>query len=154
MIYCSISIYDRIVPKYTIYIYRSNLYSPRIRFHLPVACSRGQMMYDTDSECGHAAPLTLHYGNHHVYLMAEIQQAGDEHSDMELMCEQGATIRAHSLVLASVSPLVRRLLKEDNVCMYHNLVLQFPEIKESHMKTVLDFIYTGQASVLVSVTVE
>lgn len=106
------------------------------------------MMYDTDSECGHAAPLTLHYGNHHVYLMAEIQQAGDEHSDMELMCEQGATIRAHSLVLASVSPLVRRLLKEDNVCMYHNLVLQFPEIKESHMKTVLDFIYTGQASVL------
>jgi len=108
-------------------------------------------MYDTDSECGNAAPLTLHYGNHHVYLMAEIQQSGDEHSDMELMCEQGATIRAHSLVLASVSPLVRRLLKEDNVCMYHNLVLQFPEIKEVHMKTVLDFIYTGQASVLVSV---
>jgi len=116
--------------------------------------SRGQMMYDTDSECGNAAPLTLHYGNHHVYLMAEIQQAGDEHSDMELMCEQGATIRAHSLVLASVSPLVRRLLKEDNVCMYHNLVLQFPEIKESHMKTVLDFIYTGQASVLVSVMIK
>lgn len=108
-------------------------------------------MYDTDSECGNAAPLTLHYGNHHVYLMAEIQQAGDEHSDMELMCEQGVTIRAHSLVLASVSPLVRRLLKEDNVCMYHNLVLQFPEIKEAHMKTVLDFIYTGQANVFVSV---
>lgn len=107
-------------------------------------------MYDTDSECGNGAPLTLHYGNHHVYLMAEIQQAGDEHSDMELMCEQGVTIRAHSLVLASVSPLVRRLLKEDNICMYHNLVLQFPEIKETHMKTVLDFIYSGQASVLVS----
>ncbi|VVC36992.1 Hypothetical protein CINCED_3A020443 [Cinara cedri] len=32
--------------------------------------------------------------------------------------------------------------------MYHNLVLQFPEIKEAHMKTVLEFIYTGQASVL------
>lgn len=110
-------------------------------------------MYDTDSECGNAAPLTLHYGNHHVYLMAEIQQAGDEHSDMELMCEQGVTIRAHSLVLASVSPLVRRLLKEDNICMYHNLVLQFPEIKEMHMKTVLDFIYTGQASVLVSIII-
>lgn len=110
-------------------------------------------MYDTDSECGHAAPLTLHYGNHHVYLMAEIQQAGDEHSDVELMCEQGVTIRAHSLVLASVSPLVRRLLKEDNVCMYHSslVVLQFPEIKEAHMKTVLDFIYSGQASVLVSI---
>ncbi|XP_050526230.1 transcription factor Ken-like isoform X2 [Daktulosphaira vitifoliae] len=105
-------------------------------------------MYDTDSECGNGAPLTLHYGNHHVYLMAEIQQAGDEHSDMELMCEKGVTIRAHSLVLASVSPLVRRLLKEDNICMYHNLVLQFPEIKEIHMKTVLDFIYTGQANVL------
>lgn len=108
-------------------------------------------MYDTDSECGNAAPLTLHYGNHHVYLMAEIQQAGDEHSDMELMCEQGVTIRAHSLVLASVSPLVQRLLKEDNICMYHNLVLQFPEIKHAHMKTVLDFIYNGQANVLVSV---
>ncbi|XP_050420105.1 LOW QUALITY PROTEIN: transcription factor Ken [Adelges cooleyi] len=104
-------------------------------------------MYDTDSECGNGAPLTLHYGNHHVYLMAEIQQAGDEHSDMELMCP-GVSIRAHSLVLASVSPLVRRLLKEDNICMYHNLVLQFPEIKDVHMKTVLDFIYTGQASVL------
>ncbi|XP_065225019.1 transcription factor Ken [Planococcus citri] len=105
-------------------------------------------MYDCEGDS--SGLLTLHYGKHNISLIEEIRQwfVCDTFADMTIICEKGVPVKAHRLVLASASPLVKRLL-EDEVATSerNNVTIQIPDIKESHMKIVLTFLYTGQVNV-------
>nr|XP_018912438.1 PREDICTED: transcription factor Ken [Bemisia tabaci]XP_018912439.1 PREDICTED: transcription factor Ken [Bemisia tabaci]XP_018912440.1 PREDICTED: transcription factor Ken [Bemisia tabaci] len=100
------------------------------------------------SENDSSGLLTLHYGKHHMSLVDEIRSWFDAESfaDLTLICEKGQILHAHRLVLASVSPLIKRLLK-DYPTHEPQVTVQFPDIKVVHMRTMLDFLYTGQACV-------
>ncbi|PSN40129.1 hypothetical protein C0J52_23824 [Blattella germanica] len=58
--------------------------------------------------------LTLHYGKHPVALVDEIREwfEGEYLADLALVCEGRETLRAHRLVLASSSPLIKQVLQE------------------------------------------
>lgn len=109
-----------------------------------VFCYR-QIMVGSEGDSGH---LTLHYGKHHTSLVNEIRQWFDAESfaDVQLVCKGGA-LQAHRLVLASASPLLRRLLQE--CAMVPTTTIQLPDVATHHMKCTLDFLYTGQACIQV-----
>lgn len=56
--------------------------------------------------------LTLHYGKHHATIIDEIKTCFDSenYADMTFICDDKTTINAHRLIMASASPLVRRIL--------------------------------------------
>ncbi|XP_059480747.1 transcription factor Ken isoform X2 [Neocloeon triangulifer] len=95
-----------------------------------------------------AGLLTLHYGKHHASLVGEIR-AWYKHecfSDVVLVCD-GGRLKAHRLVLASASPLLRDLLlgspslgpSEDTVLVH------LPGIAKDDAAHLLEFLYTGEA---------
>ncbi|CAH1153723.1 unnamed protein product [Phaedon cochleariae] len=92
--------------------------------------------------------LTLHYGKHHATIVDEIGTcfASSSFADMTFVCDGGATLSAHRLVLASASPLVRRILAEAAHAQAPSVVLM-PGIKSAHLRHLLDFLYNGQACV-------
>lgn len=55
------------------------------------------------------AMLMLHYSKHGECILQEIDAAhrGEHPSDLLLVCEGRQTLRAHKLVLAAASPLIR-----------------------------------------------
>ncbi|KAK9505727.1 hypothetical protein O3M35_009716 [Rhynocoris fuscipes] len=95
--------------------------------------------------------LTLHYGKHHTSVVAEVRRwfEVEAHADLRIICQGGAQLAAHCLVLGSASPLIRRLLREGNhiVVAEPIVTLHLPDIKAQHMKNMLDFLYTGQTCV-------
>ncbi|XP_046673638.1 transcription factor Ken [Homalodisca vitripennis] len=102
-------------------------------------------MFGSEGDC--SGLLTLHYGKHHTSLVNEIRQWFDAESfaDVRLLCrDQG--LLAHRLVLASASPLLRRLLEDCGTTM-PTVTIQLPDITAAHMKSTLDFLYTGQACI-------
>lgn len=106
-----------------------------------------------DCEGDSSGLLTLHYGNHNISLIDEIKQwfMCETFADMTIICEKGQTVQAHRLVLAAASPLVKRLLEDgDAPPAGSNVTIQLPDVRESHMKTVLTFLYSGQVNVEVS----
>lgn len=52
------------------------------------------------------------------------------------------------LVLASASPLIKRLLDTVTEPL---VTIQLPDVKVSHMRNMLDFLYTGQTCVQVCI---
>lgn len=108
-----------------------------------------------DCEGDSSGLLTLHYGKHNISLIEEIRQwfMCDTFADMTIICEKGQSVKAHRLVLAAASPLVKRLLEDyDSTFTGNNVTLQMPDIKESHMRIVLTFLYTGQVNVEVCIS--
>lgn len=108
-----------------------------------------------DCEGDSSGLLTLHYGKHNISLIEEIRQwfLCDTFADMTIICEKGQLVRGHRLVLAAASPLVKRLLEESDISSENAVVIQMPDVKESHMKTVLTFLYTGQVNVEVNIQI-
>lgn len=54
-------------------------------------------------------------------------------------------LKAHRLILASCSPLIRKILDNNISCSsLDNLTIYFPGIKASSMRHLLNFLYTGQ----------
>lgn len=53
--------------------------------------------------------LMLHYSKHSECILGEIDAAfrGEHPSDLLLVCEGRETLKAHKLVLAAASPLIR-----------------------------------------------
>lgn len=95
--------------------------------------------------------LTLHYGKHHASLVGEIRSwyKLECFADVVLICE-GGRLKAHRLVLASASPLLRELLlggshtppptsHEDSVLVH------LPGIHRDDVAHLLEFLYTGEA---------
>uniref|UniRef100_A0A8D9EFT3 Transcription factor Ken 1 n=2 Tax=Cacopsylla melanoneura TaxID=428564 RepID=A0A8D9EFT3_9HEMI len=103
------------------------------------------------SNCDTSSPghLTLKYKLHHPSLADEVRQWFDSENctDISMICERGEILHAHRLVLASASPLIKRLLEEANYPNGSPVYIQFPDVKVFQMKTILYFLYTGQASV-------
>uniref|UniRef100_A0A0A9XHE1 Transcription factor Ken n=1 Tax=Lygus hesperus TaxID=30085 RepID=A0A0A9XHE1_LYGHE len=89
--------------------------------------------------------LTLHYGKHHMSVGDEVRRwfETEAHADVTLAC-QGGILRAHRLILASASPLIRRLLNDTVEAL---VTIQLPDVSPLHMRAILDFLYTGQTSV-------
>jgi hypothetical protein len=94
--------------------------------------------------------LTLHYGKHHMTLIDEIRAwfDGECFADVALVCEGKETLRAHRLVLASSSPLIKQVLQE-TPSAESPVIIQFPGVRATDMRLLLDFLYTGQAYVQV-----
>lgn len=94
--------------------------------------------------------LTLHYGKHHTTLIDEIRAwfDGECFADVALVCEGKETLRAHRLILASSSPLIKRVLQETPTAE-SPVIIQFPGVRAADMRVLLDFLYTGQAYVQV-----
>lgn len=106
-----------------------------------------------DGEC--SEQLTLTYGKHHTSLVTEIRQWFDEETcaDVRLACQGGIALLAHSLVLASASPLLRRLLEDVARVPEVTVTVHMPDVLPVHMKITLDYLYTGQASLQVHNTI-
>lgn len=94
--------------------------------------------------------LTLHYGKHHATIVDEIKTCFDSenYADMTFICDDKTTLNAHRLIMASASPLVRRILV-DSAHVNAPAIIHIPGIKSTHMKHLLDFLYHGQACIKV-----
>nr|CAI5846513.1 unnamed protein product [Callosobruchus analis] len=92
--------------------------------------------------------LTLHYGKHHATIVDEIRTcfASENFADMTFVCDDKTTLSAHKLVMASASPLVKRILGE-TVHSHGPSVVLIPGIKSCHLRHLLDFLYNGQACI-------
>ncbi|XP_045481710.1 transcription factor Ken isoform X2 [Harmonia axyridis] len=92
--------------------------------------------------------LTLHYGKHHATIVDEVKTCftSEIFTDMTFICDDKTTLSAHKLVMASASPLVRRILGESVHSNGPSVVL-IPGIKSCHMRHLLDFLYYGQACI-------
>nr|XP_023016064.1 transcription factor Ken 1 [Leptinotarsa decemlineata] len=92
--------------------------------------------------------LTLHYGKHHATIVDEIKTcfASENYADMTFICDDKTTLSAHKLIMASASPLVRRILGESAHAHGTSVVL-IPGIKSCHLRHLLDFLYNGQACI-------
>ncbi|XP_018322691.1 transcription factor Ken [Agrilus planipennis] len=92
--------------------------------------------------------LTLHYGKHHATIVEEIKTcfASENFADMTFICDDKTAINAHKLIMASASPLVRRILGE-SVHAHGPSVVLIPGIKSCHLRHLLDFLYNGQACI-------
>lgn len=92
--------------------------------------------------------LTLHYGKHHATIVDEIKTcfASENYTDMTFVCDDKTALNAHKLVMASASPLVRRILGESAHAQEPSVVL-IPGIKSTHLRHLLDFLYNGQACI-------
>jgi len=66
------------------------------------------------------------------------------YTDLEIRCAEGEVLRAHSLVLAAVSPYLRRLLSSTILSQTEQLdCLHLPMVDGKEMKALLEVIYTG-----------
>ncbi|XP_066254958.1 transcription factor Ken 1 isoform X2 [Euwallacea similis] len=92
--------------------------------------------------------LTLHYGKHHATIVDEIKTcfASENYADMTFICDDKTALSAHKIIMATASPLVRRILGE-SVHANGPCVVLLPGIKSCHLKHLLDFLYNGQACV-------
>ncbi|KAL3289515.1 hypothetical protein HHI36_022932 [Cryptolaemus montrouzieri] len=103
-------------------------------------------MYSTEQD-SHGL-LTLHYGKHHATIVDEVKICftSEIFADMTFICDDKTTLNAHKLVMASASPLVRRILGESVHSNGPSVVL-IPGVKSSHLRHLLDFLYNGQACI-------
>lgn len=93
--------------------------------------------------------LTLHYGRHPAGLLDEVRAwfVAGHGADLELLCE-GVVLRAHRLVLAAASPLIRRALDDaPGPAPGSPVAVSLPGVAAAHMKQLLRFLYTGEACV-------
>lgn len=95
--------------------------------------------------------LTLHYGKHHATIVDEIKTCftSENFADLTFICDDKTTLSAHKLIMASASPLVRRILRESAHSQGPSVVL-IPGIKSCHLRHLLDFLYHGQACIKVT----
>lgn len=95
--------------------------------------------------------LTLHYGKHHATIVDEIKTCftSENFADLTFICDDKTTLSAHKLIMASASPLVRRILGESVHANGPSVVL-IPGIKSCHLRHLLDFLYHGQACIKVN----
>lgn len=107
----------------------------------------------TGSGDGHdrAGLLTLHYGKHHASLVGEIRAwyKLECFADVVLICE-GGRLKAHRLVLASASPLLRELLLGSPNCApppasQDVVLVHLPGVHRDDVAHLLEFLYTGEA---------
>lgn len=92
--------------------------------------------------------LTLHYGKHHATIIEEIKTCftSENFADMTFICDDKTALSAHKLIMASASPLVRRILGE-SIHAHGPSVILIPGIKSCHFRHLLDFLYNGQACI-------
>ncbi|XP_039436368.1 transcription factor Ken 2 isoform X1 [Culex pipiens pallens] len=92
--------------------------------------------------------LMLHYSKHGECILQEIGAAfrGEHATDLLLICDGKETVRAHKLVLAAASPLIRMILEETPV-LDGVTTVYFPEVQVSYFRLLLDFLYSGQVYV-------
>ncbi|XP_049543769.1 transcription factor Ken 1 isoform X1 [Anopheles darlingi] len=92
--------------------------------------------------------LMLHYSKHGECILQEIGAAfrGEHATDLLLICDGKETVRAHKLVLAAASPLIRMILEETPV-LEGETTVYFPDVQVCYFRLLLDFLYSGQVYV-------
>ncbi|CAO1339792.1 unnamed protein product [Diamesa serratosioi] len=95
--------------------------------------------------------LMLQYSKHGECILQEIGAAfrGEHQADLQIICDGSkSSLRAHKLVLAAASPLIRMLLEDSS--SYHTdglTTIHFPDIHINFFRLLLDFLYSGQTYV-------
>ncbi|KFB43460.1 AGAP004767-PA-like protein [Anopheles sinensis] len=92
--------------------------------------------------------LMLHYSKHGECILQEIGAAfrGEHATDLLLICDGKETVRAHKLVLAAASPLIRMILEETPI-LEGETTVYFPDVQVCYFRLLLDFLYSGQVYV-------
>ncbi|EAT46332.1 AAEL002474-PA, partial [Aedes aegypti] len=92
--------------------------------------------------------LMLQYSKHGECILQEIGAAfrGEHATDLLLICDGKETVRAHKLVLAAASPLIRMILEETPI-LDGITTVYFPDVKVCYFRLLLDFLYSGQVYV-------
>uniref|UniRef100_A0A8W7PVS0 Transcription factor Ken n=1 Tax=Anopheles coluzzii TaxID=1518534 RepID=A0A8W7PVS0_ANOCL len=92
--------------------------------------------------------LMLHYSKHGECILQEIGAAfrGEHATDLLLICDGKETVRAHKLVLAAASPLIRMILEETPM-LEGETTVYFPDVQVCYFRLLLDFLYSGQVYV-------
>merc|ERR1711983_397233 len=82
------------------------------------------------------------YADHYQGILRNLFDTG-ELSDVTLICDDQVKFKAHKFILKSCSPVFESILNETNDS---KSVVYLRGIKQSELKPILSFIYSGQAS--------
>ncbi|KAL0851483.1 hypothetical protein ABMA28_007279 [Loxostege sticticalis] len=90
--------------------------------------------------------LTLTYGKHHACILNEVGAAwrGARYSDLVLVCDDAVPLKAHRIVMAAASPLIRKIL-DDTPSIENPVTIHMSGINSTLMRHLLVFLYSGQA---------
>lgn len=106
------------------------------------------------SKADHLAPLPSEPPRHfkfpahhdHMLSLAKICKESKQFADCIIQSDNGFKHRAHRLVLGSASSFLKMIFQEVPQSLPEATVL-VPGVKESTVKALLDFLYTGEMSV-------
>ena len=65
-------------------------------------------------------------------------------ADVTLACEDGRQVKAHKVILASLSPFFQRILKRNN---HSHPLIYMKGMKTDDLTAIVDFLYYGEANV-------
>ncbi|KAH6930230.1 hypothetical protein HPB50_012136 [Hyalomma asiaticum] len=93
-----------------------------------------------------AQHFCLKWNQHHGNLVSVYEElrSRDAFVDVTLVCEEGVSIKAHKLVLASCSPFFETLF-ERNPCAHPVVIMS--QTREADLRTLLEFMYRGEVNV-------
>ena len=81
-----------------------------------------------------------------VNTMFESLRQQKDFSDVTLACDDGQQFKAHKILLATLSPIVRNIFKADKTGHPHPLIFM-QGVKSEDLRALIDFLYCGETKV-------
>lgn len=93
-----------------------------------------------------AQQFCLRWNQHHGSLVSVFEELRSREAfvDVTLVCEGGASLKAHKLVLSACSPFFEALFA-DNPCAHPVIIMS--HTREADLRTLLEFMYRGEVNV-------
>lgn len=93
-----------------------------------------------------AQQFCLRWNQHHGSLVSVFEELRSREAfvDVTLVCEGGASLKAHKLVLSACSPFFEALFA-DNPCAHPVIIMS--QTREADLRTLLEFMYRGEVNV-------
>ena len=82
----------------------------------------------------------------HINAMLQEMLNGKEHADVTLVCDDKIQFQAHKIVLSSCSQVFKSLMSANSEFNLNQLIY-LSDIRSSEIRSILEFIYLGQATV-------
>ena len=88
--------------------------------------------------------LNWHTYNDHLKEMMQNLMQSNESTDVTIMCEDKTKFKAHKFVLKACSPVFQSII--DDLPLKENSVIYLKGILSQEMRSILQFIYLGEAT--------